>query len=84
MSKTALIGFSEQLAIELHPHGVTVFAIHPGTVRTAMVEQAAQDPIGTDAVGCERGHAGCVADLIQFLASGRADKVERTLFFSGR
>jgi NAD(P)-dependent dehydrogenase (short-subunit alcohol dehydrogenase family) len=32
--------FSEQLAIEVQPYGVTVFAIHPGAVRTAMVEEA--------------------------------------------
>jgi NAD(P)-dependent dehydrogenase (short-subunit alcohol dehydrogenase family) len=37
-SKTALIRFSECLAAETKPHGVAVFAISPGTVRTAMSE----------------------------------------------
>jgi NAD(P)-dependent dehydrogenase (short-subunit alcohol dehydrogenase family) len=40
ISKTALIRFSEQLAQELQPYAVKVFAIHPGAVRTAMVEEA--------------------------------------------
>ena len=39
-SKTALIRLSEQLAIELKPHGINVFPIRPGVVRTAMVEEA--------------------------------------------
>ena len=37
-SKTALIRFSECLAAEVKPHGLTVFAMGPGTVRTAMSE----------------------------------------------
>jgi len=39
-SKTALIRFSECLAAEVKPHGVSVFAMAPGTVRTAMTEQS--------------------------------------------
>ena len=81
MSKTALIGFSEQLAIELHPHGVTVFAIHPGTVRTAMVEQARHKiPLVQTLLDVNEITPGCVADLIQFLASGRADKLSGHYF----
>lgn len=38
-SKAALIRFTEVLAAEVRPHGITVFAIQPGTVRTAMAEQ---------------------------------------------
>ena len=37
-SKTALIRFTEILALETGQHGVKVFAIEPGTVRTAMAE----------------------------------------------
>jgi predicted DCC family thiol-disulfide oxidoreductase YuxK len=40
VSKTALIRFSEQLAFELAPHGISVFPIHPGTVRTRMVDES--------------------------------------------
>jgi NAD(P)-dependent dehydrogenase (short-subunit alcohol dehydrogenase family) len=38
VSKTALIRFSENLALETKQHGVSVFAICPGTVRTAMTD----------------------------------------------
>jgi NAD(P)-dependent dehydrogenase (short-subunit alcohol dehydrogenase family) len=37
-SKTALARFSEVLAAEVKPHGVSVFPMEPGTVRTTMSE----------------------------------------------
>jgi NAD(P)-dependent dehydrogenase (short-subunit alcohol dehydrogenase family) len=37
-SKTAVIRFTETLAAELQEHGIPVFAITPGPVRTAMTE----------------------------------------------
>lgn len=39
VSKTALIRFTEGLALEAGMHGVKVFALHPGTVRTEMTER---------------------------------------------
>ena len=36
ISKTSLIRFSEQLALELAPHGIAVFPIRPGMVRTPL------------------------------------------------
>jgi NAD(P)-dependent dehydrogenase (short-subunit alcohol dehydrogenase family) len=36
ISKTAMIRLSEQLAVETKERGISVFAIHPGTVRTPM------------------------------------------------
>ncbi|HEY6715408.1 MAG TPA: SDR family oxidoreductase [Reyranella sp.] len=45
-SKTALIRFSECLAFELKPHGIAVFAMGPGTVRTAMSEYSLNSPEG--------------------------------------
>jgi NAD(P)-dependent dehydrogenase (short-subunit alcohol dehydrogenase family) len=45
-SKTALIRLTETLALETQPHGVTIFAIHPGTVRTAMTEYLAESAPG--------------------------------------
>jgi NAD(P)-dependent dehydrogenase (short-subunit alcohol dehydrogenase family) len=36
VSKTALIRFSEALALETVEDGIQVFAIHPGVVRTPM------------------------------------------------
>lgn len=38
VSKTALIRLSESLALETKEHGIAVFAIHPGTVRTPMTK----------------------------------------------
>jgi NAD(P)-dependent dehydrogenase (short-subunit alcohol dehydrogenase family) len=45
-AKAALIRFTEVLADELRPHDVSVFAIEPGTVRTAMAEQLLQSGAG--------------------------------------
>ena len=49
-SKTALIRFTEILALEAGQHGVKVFAIEPGTVRTAMAEYALESK--KDSGGC--------------------------------
>jgi len=40
VAKTALVRLSECVAAEVRPYGVSVFAIGPGTVRTAMAEQS--------------------------------------------
>jgi NAD(P)-dependent dehydrogenase (short-subunit alcohol dehydrogenase family) len=45
-AKTGLIRFSECLAHEMKPHGVAVFAMGPGTVRTAMSEHSLNSPKG--------------------------------------
>jgi NAD(P)-dependent dehydrogenase (short-subunit alcohol dehydrogenase family) len=45
-SKTALIRFSECLAFEVNDHGIAVFAMGPGTVRTAMSEYSLNSPEG--------------------------------------
>jgi NAD(P)-dependent dehydrogenase (short-subunit alcohol dehydrogenase family) len=44
--KAALMRFSECLAAETKPHGIAVFAMGPGTVRTAMSEHALNSPEG--------------------------------------
>ena len=44
ISKTALIRFTETLAVETQPYGIAVLAVHPGTVRTPMSEYAATSP----------------------------------------
>jgi len=82
LSKTALLRFSENLAAETKEHGVSVFAIHPGLVRTAMTEGGAESPEIEKWLGdglrraLAEGHdvpAERAADLVLFLASGQAD-----------
>jgi NAD(P)-dependent dehydrogenase (short-subunit alcohol dehydrogenase family) len=80
-SKAALIRLTENLALESREHGISVFAIHPGTVRTAMVTEGIDTPAGRqwlpwfrDAV--EQGQyvmPELAAQLLLQLASGRAD-----------
>ena len=65
-SKAALHRFSELLAGELTPHGVSVFSISPGLVRTAMTEDVFPD----DAPWTPLELA---PRLVRVLASGRAD-----------
>jgi NAD(P)-dependent dehydrogenase (short-subunit alcohol dehydrogenase family) len=86
--KAALIRLTENLAAEAAEHGVRVFAMQPGTVRTAMAETALRDgrarrwlpwfvetfEQGRD-VPPERA-----ARLALFLASGRADALSGRYF----
>ena len=43
-SKSALVRLSECLAAETRAHGIAVFSISPGTVRTSMAEQGLNSP----------------------------------------
>jgi NAD(P)-dependent dehydrogenase (short-subunit alcohol dehydrogenase family) len=80
-SKTALIRFTEIIALEAGQHGVKVFAIEPGTVRTAMAEYALESEEGKQWLPWldevfKRGEdvvPAHAADLVTMLASGRAD-----------
>ena len=75
VSKTALVRFSEQLALEAAPHGVKVFPIRPGVVKTAMVEEGRKHiPLVQRLLDEGRDVApSVVADLILRLGSGRLD-----------
>jgi NAD(P)-dependent dehydrogenase (short-subunit alcohol dehydrogenase family) len=64
-SKAALGRFSESLAAVLGPHGIHVFLISPGLVRTEMTEQFGDDAPWTPPELAPR--------LVRVLASGRAD-----------
>jgi NAD(P)-dependent dehydrogenase (short-subunit alcohol dehydrogenase family) len=65
-SKAAVWRFGETLALQLEPHGVPVFVISPGLVRTAMNEGIfAEDAPWTPPELAPR--------LVRALASGRAD-----------
>ena len=65
-SKAALGRFGETLAKQLGPHGIPVFTISPGLVRTAMTEEAfSEDAPWTPPELAPR--------LVRALASGRLD-----------
>lgn len=80
-SKAALIRFSECLAPEVKPHGIAVFAMGPGTVRTAMSEYSLNSLEGRTWIPWfreifDRGDdlpAERPAALLVALASGKAD-----------
>jgi NAD(P)-dependent dehydrogenase (short-subunit alcohol dehydrogenase family) len=87
-SKAALIRLTENLAAEAAEHGVSVFAIHPGTVRTEMTEAALRDEavrkwmpwfVQTFEAGDDVPPARA-ARLVLFLASGRADALSGRFF----
>ncbi len=66
-SKAAVQRFGEVLAAQLEPHGVSVFTISPGLVRTALTERLGDDAPWTPPELAPR--------LIRALASGRADRL---------
>jgi len=82
VSKAAVIRLSENLAVETKDHGVRVFAIDPGFVRSAMTESTAESPEDEKWFGglfrrilAEGGDEPPerAAELVLLLASGRAD-----------
>jgi NAD(P)-dependent dehydrogenase (short-subunit alcohol dehydrogenase family) len=87
-SKTALIRLTEVLAAETAEHGVRLFAIEPGTVRTAMAESVLALDAGrrwlpwlSDVFDQGRDvPPGRAADLVRLLASGRADALSGRFF----
>jgi len=68
VAKTALIRFSEGLAVQLEAHGICVFAVHPGVVRTRLLESYGLRIPEARFVGPERAGSLCAR-----LASGRYD-----------
>ena len=81
VAKTALIRLTENLAAELVNSGVSVFAIDPGTVRTAMSQYLLESEAGKKWLPWfrklfDRGRdvpPEKAAQLVVHLASGRAD-----------
>lgn len=80
VSKTALYRLSENLAAETRGHGVMVFAIDPGLVRTAISESALScgepsiEQWFTGAFASQEDvPAAAAATLVACLASGAAD-----------
>ncbi len=73
VSKAALIRLSESVALETRNHGIAVFALHPGTVRTPMSDYAAT----ADKVGRE---APMVQQYFRYLYdSGQDTPIEKSL-----
>jgi len=75
-AKSAIVGFTRHLALEVGPFGITVNAVAPGTVLTDRV-RAVRTPEATqalaDRVPLRRlGEPADIADVILFLASGSA------------
>src|SRR5204862_2163691 len=66
-SKAALYRFGEMLAKQLEPHGIAVFTISPGLVKTDMTARFGDDMPWTPPELAPR--------LVRVLASGRADKL---------
>lgn len=80
-SKAAVLRFTDCLALEVKEYGISVFAVHPGTVRTAMTEYLLHSEAGhrwmpafqkTFEEGRDVPPNRC-AELTVFLASGKAD-----------
>jgi NAD(P)-dependent dehydrogenase (short-subunit alcohol dehydrogenase family) len=76
-AKAAILSFTEALAAETRDAGVTVFAVTPGHVRTAMVRNMLESDEGRrwlpDVANSTPVDADRVADVVAFLASGRGD-----------
>jgi NAD(P)-dependent dehydrogenase (short-subunit alcohol dehydrogenase family) len=89
VSKTALIRLAESLAAETKEHGISVFAIHPGTVHTPMNDYLTESQPGRTWVPWFRSRfveAGTydamepVVELVNFLATGTADALSGCFF----
>jgi 3-oxoacyl-[acyl-carrier protein] reductase len=74
-SKAGLLGLTRALAMEVSPHGVTVNAICPGRIETAMTNEAVpatneallkRTPVG------RFGSTQEIADLVSFMASRKS------------
>jgi 3-oxoacyl-[acyl-carrier protein] reductase len=77
-SKAGLIGFTKSLARELGPRNVTVNAIAPGFIETAMTDQltdAQQEALKKNLVIQRLGAPDDIADAVAFLAGPSASYI---------
>ena len=86
-SKAALIRFTETLAFEVRPHGISVFAMHPGAVQTPMNEEvlakAGKQWRPWLEYVFQQGQNQTTepgTNMVLFLASGKADSLSGRLF----
>eukprot|EP00386_Alphamonas_edax_P005937 GDKI01019349.1.p1 GENE.GDKI01019349.1~~GDKI01019349.1.p1 ORF type:complete len:331 (-),score=73.86 GDKI01019349.1:256-1173(-) len=74
-SKAGLVGFSKSLAKEMAQRGITVNAVAPGFIATAMTDKLSDDvkeSINKQVPMGRQGTAEEVADLVAFLSSEQA------------
>jgi len=81
-TKSALVGFTKSLAREVGTRGVTVNAVAPGFIDTAMTQalnESQQEAILQQIpLGC-MGNAGDIANAVAFLASKEASYITGTV-----
>jgi 3-oxoacyl-[acyl-carrier protein] reductase len=86
-SKAGLIGLTKALALELAPRGITVNAVAPGFIKTAMTDALGEETrkVLLDRVPLGRlGTPEDVAEVVTFLASARAAYITgQTLIVDG-
>jgi NAD(P)-dependent dehydrogenase (short-subunit alcohol dehydrogenase family) len=90
-AKAAVVRLTDTLAAETRTHNVAVFAIRPGWVRTAMSEELLQSEAGQRWVPQARAvfehgqdfSPERTAQLVTFLASGRADGLSGRCLYVG-
>jgi NAD(P)-dependent dehydrogenase (short-subunit alcohol dehydrogenase family) len=88
VSKTALVRFTECLALETKEYGVQVFTVRPGLGRTAITEKIASSPEGQKwmpeiAELLDKGEdlpMERVSQLVLFLSQGQADALTGRYF----
>jgi NAD(P)-dependent dehydrogenase (short-subunit alcohol dehydrogenase family) len=89
-SKAALIRFSDCLAADTREHGIAVFAIHPGTVRTDMSTYLIESEAGkkwlpwyrTIFDNNEDEPIELAGELVVLLASGQADSLSGRMLYA--
>jgi 3-oxoacyl-[acyl-carrier protein] reductase len=80
-SKGGLIAFTKTLARDLAPHGVTVNAVAPGQIQTAMGTEVSADELARIVADIPIGRLGTPADVahaVRFLASDEAGYITGT------
>ncbi len=85
-AKAAVLRFTDSLAAAAREYGISVFAISPGMVRTALTHAFADSAEGRRWLGLHAAPPDAwfpperAADLVLFLASGRADALSGRFF----
>lgn len=83
-AKAAVLRLTDSLAVAVAAHGVSLFAIHPGGVRTELTEQIMASDAGRAAyphwAQLDWAPPERAAELVAFLASGRADALSGRYF----